>query len=103
MTVEVLWLPEALQDIERLYDFLSPKNAEAAADAVLCIQAAAGRLQAFPEIGRSMDDRSFRREIFAAFGAGAYVLRYRINADGNPVVLRMWHSREHRELGQAPT
>lgn len=44
-----------------------------------------------------MDDDTGRREIFAAFGAGAYVLRYRINAHGEVVVIRVWHSRELRE------
>lgn len=97
MKHEVLWLPEALQDIERLYDFLTSKNPEAAADAILCIQAAAGRLELHPEIGRLMEDTSGRREIYTAFGAGAYVLRYRLNNEGNPVVIRVWHSRELRE------
>jgi len=42
-----------------------------------------------------MDDE--RRERFATFGVGAYVLRYRIDPDGCPVVIRVWHSRERRE------
>jgi plasmid stabilization system protein ParE len=90
----VSWLPEALRDIERLYRFLDEKNPLAARNAVLCIQAAAKQLEAFPEIGKPMGDG--RREIFAAFGAGAYVLRYRLQ-DGHPIVIRVWHSREWRE------
>ena len=43
-----------------------------------------------------MADR-LRREIFAAFGAGAYVIRYRLDEQGRPVVIRVWHSREWRE------
>jgi hypothetical protein len=34
--------------------------------------------------------------LFVAFGAGAYVLRYRIDQAGSPVVIRVWHSRESR-------
>ena len=97
MTRELVWLPEALADIERLYEFLSGKSPDAAADAILTIQAAAGRLRMHPELGRLMEDRSQRREVFAAFGAGAYVVRYRINRAGNPVIVRVWHSREYRE------
>jgi plasmid stabilization system protein ParE len=93
---EVIWLPEALLDIERLYDFLSKNNPRAARNAVLCIQAAARQLEDFPEIGKPMGDRSGRRQVFAAFGAGAYVLRYRLEESG-PVVIRVWHSLEWRD------
>jgi plasmid stabilization system protein ParE len=56
-------------DVERLHDFLADKNPQAARNAI--IQAAARQLGDFPEIGRPMDDDSNRREVFAAFGAGA--------------------------------
>ncbi len=93
----LIWLPEALEDIGRLYDFLANINPQAAADAMLCIQAAAVRLERFPEMGAPINDGSERRQVFAAFGAGDYVLRYRINRDGDPVIIRVWHSREARE------
>ena len=71
---EVSWLPEALEDIQRLHRFLAEKSPQAARNAVLCIQAAARQLPEFPEIGRSMPDHSGRREVFAAFGARAYLI-----------------------------
>ena len=92
----LIWLPEALEDIRRLYDFLAEKNSQAAANAMLCIQAAAVRLERFPELGAPMNDDSGRRQVFASFGAGNYVLRYRLNQNGDPVVIRVWHSREAR-------
>lgn len=91
----VVWLPEALSDVLRLNDFLAGKNPQAARNAVLCIQAATRQLESFPEIGKPMGDG--RRELFAAFGAGAYVLRYRLNEIVQPVVIRVWHTRELRE------
>ncbi|MHB1291715.1 MAG: type II toxin-antitoxin system RelE/ParE family toxin [Sulfuricella sp.] len=93
----LIWLPEALEDVGRLYDFLAEKNRPAAADAVLCIQAAAVRLERFPELGAPMDDGTERRQVFAAFGAGDYVLRYRLDQNGCPVIIRVWHSREARK------
>lgn len=30
------------------------------------------------------------------FGAGAYVLRYKLDPAGDPIVIRVWHSREER-------
>ena len=93
---QVSWLPEAIQDIERLHDFLSAKDALAARNAALCIQAAARQIERFPEIGKPLEGPNGRREVFAAFGAGAYVLRYRLTELG-PVVIRVWHSREWRD------
>lgn len=91
----VVWLPEALSDIQRHNDFLAAKSPQAARNAVLCIQAAARQLEQFPEIGKPLGDG--RRELFAAFGAVTYVLRYRLQESGQPVVIRVWHTREWRE------
>jgi len=93
----LIWLPEALEDIGRLVDFLAEKSPQAAVDAVLCIQAAAVRLERFPEFGAPMNDGTERRQLFAAFGAGDYVLRYRLSHEGDPVIIRVWHSREERK------
>lgn len=57
----------------------------AACNAVLCIRSGARPLADFPEIGHPLDDGSARRERFTAFGAGAYVLRYRLEANQTPV------------------
>ncbi|MGH8658175.1 MAG: type II toxin-antitoxin system RelE/ParE family toxin [Gammaproteobacteria bacterium] len=93
---KVIWLPEALDDVARLYDFLAEKNPQAARNAALCIKTAAQRLEMFPKSGKPMDDDTGRREVFTAFGTGAYVLRYRLNAEGDVVIIRVWHSRELR-------
>lgn len=44
-----------------------------------------------------LSDDTGRRELFLPFGAGSYVLRYRLDASGSVVVIRVWHSRENRE------
>lgn len=43
-----------------------------------------------------MDDDGRRRELYLAFGVAAYVLRYRLDGDF-VVIIRVQHSREHRE------
>lgn len=43
-----------------------------------------------------MPDETGRRELFIAFGAGAYVIRYIQQDDSTVVVIRIWHSREDR-------
>ena len=89
------WLPEALTDIERLYTFLYDKNPHAATEATKIIIRTAKILETNPKIGRPMPDDTGRRELFAAYGAGAYVLRYKL-VGTSPVVIRVWHSRENR-------
>ena len=89
------WLPEALADVERLHRFLAQVSPSAAQRAAGTILDAANRHAVHPEIGKPLEDG--RREWFAPFGAGAYVLpvlRYRIDTQGCPVVIRVWHSRE---------
>ena len=90
------WLPEARDDIRRLYDFLIEIDPRAAERAVRAIQIGGKRLLDNPRLGRRMDDNTQRRELFVPFGVGAYVLRYRIH-DDTVVVIRVWHSREARE------
>ena len=97
MSASVVWLPVALEDVERLYQFLSEKSPAAAMRAAQIILEGAQRLEATPAAGRPMNDDTGRRELFMAFGAGAYVLRYRIDPMEIVVVVRVWHSRENRE------
>lgn len=93
---EIIWLPEAVDDLERLHAFLINKNADAAKRAAQTIIKGANKLSKYPEIGCPMNDGTERRELFEAFGSGGYVLRYIIE-DGTVFIIRVWHSREARE------
>lgn len=93
--MRLVWLPEAQADIQRLYDFLLDKDPGAAERAIRAMQLGAQRLLEFPHLGRRMDDETERREVYVPFGAGAYVLRYRMHEE-TIVVIRVWHSREER-------
>lgn len=93
---EIVWLPEALDDIQRLFDFIEDKSPPAAARAAKTILNGANLLAGFPEIGRLLNDDMGRRELPIPFGAGSYVLRY-IFEDKTVVILRVWHSKENRE------
>jgi plasmid stabilization system protein ParE len=93
--MELIWLPEARADIQRLYDFLAGVNPTAAAAAMRAIQRGATRLLEHPRMGRRMEGETERRELILPFAAGAYVLRYRIEGV-TIVVIRVWHGREDR-------
>ena len=91
------WLPEAIEDVERLYTFLKEKDIEAVKRAVDRIIEGADLLKTSPRLGRPMVDGTERREVFVAFGAGAYVLTYMLESDDIVTIIRVWHSRENRQ------
>jgi plasmid stabilization system protein ParE len=94
--IAVKWLPEALADVELLYDFLYDKSPDAAISAASIIFNGARRLKSTPRIGRPMPDETGRRELFISFGAGAYVIRYKYSGESTVIIVRVWHSREDR-------
>ncbi len=95
--MNVVFLPEAEADIERLYDFLLALNPLAAQKAMLALDEGIELLLQSPMIGLSMEGRTPYRELFIPFGKSAYVLRYRIDEDKDcVVVIRVWHGREKR-------
>ena len=93
--MKLVWLPEARDDVGRLYEFLLDRDPEAAERAMRAIQLGSKNVLEYPHSGRPLDDETSRREFFVSFGAGAYVIRYTI-IDDHIVVIRVWHSREKR-------
>ena len=91
---QLRWLPEALDDLQRLHRFLPEVGPDAAKRAAAAILEGADQLAEHPRLGKRLDDD--RREWFIPFGVGAYTLRYRLTPDADPVVIRVWHSREDR-------
>lgn len=93
----VRWLAPALDDLERLKDFLVAKDPSAGLAAIRRIRDGAAQLTQFPRIGRPMRNDEERRELILPFGHGAYVLRYRLDREKDAVIIiRVWHSREWR-------
>ena len=89
------WLPDTRDDIQRLFEFLLYQDTLAAERAMTLIAEGANKLLEMPEIGRPINDGSDRRELYLPFGAGSYVLRYRLDG-GTVIIIRVWHSREQR-------
>lgn len=92
----VIWQKSADDDLHRLQDFLIKVYPPAATPAVFRVRRAAEILADFPRIGPQIPGRPQWRNLVADFGQGAYVLRYRIDKNDNPVILRVHHSRENR-------
>lgn len=88
------WTSKALSDLTRLYEFLAPLNKPAAIRAVRALVKAPETLQTNPRIGEQLFQfaPSEVRRVFV----GQYEIRYEI-ADDTIYILRLWHTREHRE------
>jgi len=79
----------------RLRLFLEDKSPSAAARMAKTVLDGVTLLRDFSERGKPLNDGTSRRELYIAFGSGAYVLRYRIDGE-LVVIIRVWHSREDR-------
>ena len=91
---EVIWLPQALRDVDRLYRFLLENNAQAAQRAAETIVNATVPLKEFPEFGTPVPDKPNLRDIYAAFGHSSYVIRYALSRNGSVLITRVWHGKE---------
>lgn len=91
---QVIFSPAAIRDLQRLRDFLRPKNADAARRAGEAIRQGVKLLGAHPRIGRMVDDMpEVFREWPIGFGDSGYVARYRIDGDA-VTILAIRHQKE---------
>lgn len=91
---EIVWLDSAVNDVVRLREFIAKENPNAAKKAAEAIKEAAQRLIESPLIGKPIKDLPQYRDLLARFGAGGYVLRYRIHAE----IIYIVHIRHYREV-----
>lgn len=90
----LVWTPQAVADVSRLYRFVAQHDPESARRAAGTIRETAGRLALYPHSGRPVAemDPEFR-EWIVEFGSGGYLILYRF--DGTEVViLAVRHTRE---------
>ena len=91
----IKWLPEALDDLQRLHAFIEPHSPGAARRAVNTLIDAADSLVEFPEKGRPWDLEMGFRELSVRFGVRGYLIRYRY-VDNIVFIIRVWHALENR-------
>lgn len=91
---QVIFAPAAIGDLERLRNFLQPKNLAAAAMAAKAINQGVRALGELPRIGRPVGDLPEEyRDWLIDYGDSGYVARYRIDGDV-VVVLAIRHQKE---------
>ena len=91
---QVRFSPNALRDLERLREFLRPKNPVAAKRAAAAIIKAIQVLGHQPQIGRPAQDMDIAyRELVIHFGDSGYLALYRYEDDA-VTVLSLRHQKE---------
>ena len=89
----VVYTPQALDDLDRLEDFLLESDASAARQAIPLIISAVETLRLHPNIGRRRESQL--RELVISRGKTGYIALYRYNEVRNVViVLAIRHQRE---------
>ena len=91
---QVIWSPQALLDVQRLYRFLAHGNQDAAKRAVTAFREGVKVLSLEPGMGRPVEemDDEFRDWVID-FGDSGYVARYRLGAH-NVIILAVRHQKE---------
>lgn len=84
---------QAVWDLQRLYEFVAPKNSLAARKVAIEIQEAAEKLKTFSKIGLPVS-RAPNPDVIRDLYVGNYTLRYQISSPNNIQVLRIWHNKE---------
>ena len=97
---QLIWSPEALADVQRLYRFLAEKNPDAARRAASAIRDGMQIIADHPDAGRPVDDMDPEfQEWPISFGASGYVALYRLQHDEALVVA----VRHQKEVGYQPS
>ena len=93
--INLVWLPDAKDDLERLHTFIKTYNTDAANSAIQTLIKSAQTLQDFPEKGQPWQPDLNFRQLPVRFGAKGYIIRYRLH-ENNIVIVRVWHGLEDR-------
>lgn len=90
----VTYGPGAIRDLQRIREFLRPKNPAAAARAANAIRQALRSISSHPLAGRPIEEmpETFREWIIP-FGDNGYVARYQVSGD-DVTILAIRHQRE---------
>lgn len=98
MPREIVWLPGAVRDIDRLRSFLKSDNPRAAQRAAQRIIEGVKLLQANAEAGIPVENLIDYRDLILSFGAGNYIVRYCIETTSRVVIVRVCHSKEQQKV-----
>lgn len=91
----VKYSPESIDDLSRLIDFLSNKNAFTSRRLAIDLQEGIAKLKLFPRLGICVDhapNPDLIRDLYIRH----YTVRYLITEE-NIFILRIWHNKENEK------
>ncbi|OIO56183.1 MAG: plasmid stabilization protein [Alphaproteobacteria bacterium CG_4_10_14_0_2_um_filter_63_37] len=92
--MNILYAPEAIEDLQCLRGFIAPNNPLAAQQAAAAILKGIAQLRTFPLLGAEVR-RAPKPEMVRDLVIGRYIARYLVGR--NEIhVLRIWHHKESR-------
>jgi plasmid stabilization system protein ParE len=95
MSYSLRFTKQALDDLDRHYDYLLAFDAEIAGRATLAIRKSIAALLDFPFSARKVDrDSPFLRELVIPFGSSGYVALFEIEDSETVTILAVRHQRE---------
>ncbi|SMC96357.1 type II toxin-antitoxin system RelE/ParE family toxin [Rhizobium sp. RU36D] len=95
MTYTIRYTDEAIEDFDRLYDYLISFDVGLADRAYKAIVAAIEHLRTFPfSCRKARDEDPFLRELIVPFGSSGYVVLFRVDDGGTVTVAAVRHQRE---------
>jgi plasmid stabilization system protein ParE len=90
----LIWSPQALLDVQRLYRFLATRNPDAAKRAAKAIREGVKVLAAQPGVGRPAEDMEPEyREWLIDFGDSGYIALYHYD-EKTAVIVAVRHQKE---------
>lgn len=95
--MRLVWRRAALDDLARLADFIPELYPSRSAELAQRFAEATSPLRQMPFMGRLHPSRTRVRELIVRIGSAAYVAQYLVEeAQGDVVILRVFHGREAR-------
>ena len=94
--MKVTYSVESIEDLQRVVEFIEPKNPFAARRIAIDLQEGIARLKQFPKIGLPVlkaDDPEIIRDLYV----GNYTVRYLVT-DEIINILRVWHDKENEKI-----
>ena len=92
---QIVWTDNAIDDMNRHYDFIKVNNVEAASRALEAILSSGESLQQNPRRGAIVNEKAGLRKLLVPFGKYGFVIHYIVLED-DVVILNVYHGRENR-------
>lgn len=93
MKYKVIWVKDAVEDLQKIYKFLRAKSLKSANEATRVIEQSTKKLQLFALIGKPVEDMQNYYDLSVPHSSYGYKIRYRVQ-DNYVYIIHVKHFRE---------